>query len=592
MANPNKVAIFVNGKRKRKMLRRSFLIALVLLLLCACSSREPQRLLDRAEAVMNEKPSKAIALLDSISDDGLTRSQRMRRLLLLTNAQNKCDTIFRSDSIQRMLVEYYDSHGTANERMLAKYLLGRAYYDMGEMPMSLNAYQSALADTTGTEQDYYLLSRIYSQMANIYYHQNLLSDQIDCINRSVKYAIMDRDTLGAVYNYLQKANSFDVLGMTDSVITICEKVYSFFLNNGMKRQSSQVLSLLGLHYIKKGMLEKAKQCLEIYEAESGFFNYNHDIEKNREVYYSILGEYYIAKEKYDSAEFFFRKELRKGKDFNNQNAASRGLALLFQKTHQPDSAAKYALYSYAMNDSVYAHMATQEVERMKAIYDYTRHQELAHQAEKESERKTAMLRWILFISLLVLSAAFYIAYKYKQKKQYEARLFKNRIAELEKTQSDILMLRQHEEEYRDAIKEKEQAICQLQEQIEKYQQNHRQKRTELQAAKESLPLFRKIQKQEANGQILSKEDLQKLRQYVIENYPSCYKFISEKDFNLNMMEFNTCILIRLGYAPKVISHFLDCSPAYISKIRITLLKKMYEIEGKPQEFDQKLELLN
>ena len=340
------------------------------------------------------------------------------------------------------------------------------------------------------------------------------------------------------------------------------------------------------------MLEKAKQCLEIYEAESGFFNYNHDIEKNREVYYSILGEYYIAKEKYDSAEFFFRKELRKGKDFNNQNAASRGLALLFQKTHQPDSAAKYALYSYAMNDSVYAHMATQEVERMKAIYDYTRHQELAHQAEKESERKTAMLRWILFISLLVLSAAFYIAYKYKQKKQYEARLFKNRIAELEKTQSDILMLRQHEEEYRDAIKEKEQAICQLQEQIEKYQQNHRQKRTELQAAKESLPLFRKIQKQEANGQILSKEDLQKLRQYVIENYPSCYKFISEKDFNLNMMEFNTCILIRLGYAPKVISHFLDCSPAYISKIRITLLKKMYEIEGKPQEFDQKLELLN
>ena len=574
------------------MLRRSFLIALVLLLLCACSSREPQRLLDRAEAVMNEKPSKAIALLDSISDDGLTRSQRMRRLLLLTNAQNKCDTIFRSDSIQRMLVEYYDSHGTANERMLAKYLLGRAYYDMGEMPMSLNAYQSALADTTGTEQDYYLLSRIYSQMANIYYHQNLLSDQIDCINRSVKYAIMDRDTLGAVYNYLQKANSFDVLGMTDSVITICEKVYSFFLNNGMKRQSSQVLSLLGLHYIKKGMLEKAKQCLGIYEAESGFFNYNHDIEKNREVYYSILGEYYIAKEKYDSAEFFFRKELRKGKDFNNQNAASRGLALLFQKTHQPDSAAKYALYSYAMNDSVYAHMATQEVERMKAIYDYTRHQELAHQAEKESERKTAMLRWILFISLLVLSAAFYIAYKYKQKKQYEARLFKNRIAELEKTQSDILMLRQHEEEYRDAIKEKEQAICQLQEQIEKYQQNHRQKRTELQAAKESLPLFRKIQKQEANGQILSKEDLQKLRQYVIENYPSCYKFISEKDFNLNMMEFNTCILIRLGYAPKVISHFLDCSPAYISKIRITLLKKMYEIEGKPQEFDQKLELLN
>lgn len=171
-------------------------------------------------------------------------------------------------------------------------------------------------------------------------------------------------------------------------------------------------------------------------------------------------------------------------------------------------------------------------------------------------------------------------------------MYKNRIAELEKTQSDILMLRQHDEEYQDAIHEKEQFISQLQDQIEKYQQNHRQKKTELQAAKDSLPLFRKIQKHEANGQKLTKEDMQMLRQYVIENYPVCYRFISEKGFNLNIMEFNTCILIRLGYTPKVISHFLDCSPAYISKIRITLLKRMYGIEGKPQEFDQKIELLN
>ena len=159
------------------MLKRLFHIAFVLLLLCACGSRDAQRMLDRAEAVMSDNPSQAIAVLDSIGDDGLSRSQRMRRLLLLTNAQNKCDTVFRSDSIQRLLVDYYESHGSANERMLAHYLLGRAYYDMGEMPMALNAYQLALADTTETGQDYYQLSRIYSQMANIYYHQNLLSDK-------------------------------------------------------------------------------------------------------------------------------------------------------------------------------------------------------------------------------------------------------------------------------------------------------------------------------------------------------------------------------------------------------------------------------
>ena len=41
-------------------------------------------------------------------------------------AQNKCDTVFRSDSLQHVLTDYYDRHGTPNERMWAHYLLGRA----------------------------------------------------------------------------------------------------------------------------------------------------------------------------------------------------------------------------------------------------------------------------------------------------------------------------------------------------------------------------------------------------------------------------------------------------------------------------------
>ena len=75
-------------------------------------------MLDRAESVMNENHSEAITVLDSIGDNGLSRSQRMRRLLLLTNAQNKCDTVFRSDSILRLLIDYYSSHGSDNDKML------------------------------------------------------------------------------------------------------------------------------------------------------------------------------------------------------------------------------------------------------------------------------------------------------------------------------------------------------------------------------------------------------------------------------------------------------------------------------------------
>ena len=573
-------------------MRKLYNLIFIILLFCGCGSQDGQRMLDRAGTVINDDPDSALAILDCMDENHLSRSQRMKRLLLLTNAQNKCDTIFRSDSIQRILVDYYEHHGSANDRMLAHYLLGRAYYDMGEMPMALNAYQLALADTTETEHDYYQLTRITAQMSKIYYHQNLLNYQIDFINKSVKYALLGKDTLGAINNYVQKAKSYDMLGVSDSVISICENASRLFMERGLERQSSQMMALLALHYIKRGEFEKAKQSLDVYRTRSGFFDDDNNIVSNRIIYYSIMGEYYTSIEKYDSAEFFFRKELHEGKDFNNQNAGSRGLALLFQRIHQPDSAAKYALYSYAMNDSVYAHMATAEVEKMRSMYDYTRYQNLAYKAETESNQKTTFIKGISFVFILTLLIMLYIVQRYKQKRKYERSIYKRRIDELEKTQMDILILRQHEEDYQDIIEEKERNIEELQEQINKYQQNHKQRKNELQTAKENSPLFKKIQKLEASGQKLSLEDLQKLRQYVIEHYPTCYKFISDNQYNLNVMEFNTCILIRLGYAPKVISHFIDCSPAYISKIRITLLKRMYGIEGKPHDFDQRITLLD
>ena len=537
-------------------MRRAPLILLlsVVLSLCACGDRTAQRMLDRAEAAMNDNPSEAFAFLDSISDSGLSRSQRMRHLLLLTNAQNKCDTVFRSDSIQRLLVDYYESHGTANERMLAHYLLGRAYYDMGEMPMSLNAYQLALADTTGNVHDHYQLSRIYSQMANIYYHQHLINDQIECINLSVKSALLAKDTVGAIYSYLQKANSFDVLGMSDSVITICENVNSFFRERGMKRQSAQVLSLLALHYIKKGMLEKAKQCFGVYEEESGFFDDNHNIEGNRVVYYSILGNYYLTKEKYDSAEFFYRKELREGKDFNNQNAASRGLALLFQKTHRPDSAAKYALYSYAMNDSVYAHMATEEVERMKAMYDYSYHRRMAEQKENEAykNRNAAIFFGMLF--LLCLLAVYVIVQhikRYKREADERERLLLFRLAELE-NQLTIKEIKDVEKELFDSP---------------------------------LINTFRMMAK--SSTEKPTREEWSQLRSLLRDKLPSFWNKLQECKPPLRMEEVDVCLLIRLQFKAKEIANLTGMSPQSISNIRRRLLPRVFhQSEGGSKEFDR------
>ena len=110
---------------------------------------------------------------------GESHEQMLRQLEELERMNRAYETLS-NDSLARDLADYFDRHGTPNERMRAHYILGRTYADMGEAPAALNAYLDAAdcADTTATDCDYHTLSRIYGQMADVFYEQNLIEDNL------------------------------------------------------------------------------------------------------------------------------------------------------------------------------------------------------------------------------------------------------------------------------------------------------------------------------------------------------------------------------------------------------------------------------
>jgi tetratricopeptide (TPR) repeat protein len=73
------------------------------------------------------------------------------------------------------LVTYFDRHGNANERMMAHYLQGRVYFDIGDAPQALECYQQAIekADTTRDDCDYNQLMIIHGQRSEVFLKQNL-----------------------------------------------------------------------------------------------------------------------------------------------------------------------------------------------------------------------------------------------------------------------------------------------------------------------------------------------------------------------------------------------------------------------------------
>ena len=373
---------------------------------------------------------------------------RMRAALDSINGRNRSGQPFTVKDVQPY-VEFFDDHGTSNDRLLAHYLLGLAYYDHGEAPMALQCYQDAAdcADTTAADCNYAQLARVYGQMAQVFYSQGLYPDMLFHLNKSVKYAWKGKDTLLALRNHEQEGYAYLELRDTMSAIVIFEHVSKQFKILGYTQKAAIALGGVIRPLIDVGDYDKAKDYIKMYETESGRFDSCGNIEAGREIYYKSKGLYFLYTGMLDSAECCFRKELREGKDFKNQNSAANGLTYLYQNLHRPDSLAKYALYAYTMLDSVYAQRSTKEVERMQAMYDYTRHQIIAQQEkERASDEKSKRQFTIALLVLIVIVASRIIYTLYEEKKKKQAQYLRN-LEELEQTQTEVLQLRAHAEEY-------------------------------------------------------------------------------------------------------------------------------------------------
>ena len=501
---------------------------------------------------------------------------RMRAALDSINVRNCNGQPFAVSDVQPY-VEFFDDHGTPNDRMLAHYLLGLAYYDHGEAPMALQCYQDAAdcADTSAADCDYAQLSKVYGQMADVFYSQGLYRQQLECQKKSTKYAWQAKDTMVALASYEQEGFAYLELKDTMSAIAVIEDDAQKYNELGYPSDAAITMGAIIRPLIDMNQYDKAKHYIDMYESLSGRFDSNGNIETGREIYYKMKGLYYLYTNKLDSAVYYFYKELHDGKDFNNQNAAANGLKLLYQKLHRPDSSTKYAIYAYDMLDSLYAQRTTKEIERMQAMYDYTRHQIIAQQEkEKASDEKSKRQFTIALLVLIVIVASRMIYTMHEEKKKEQAQYLRN-LEELEQTQTEVLQLRAHAEEYEELIEKKESLLkeqsLKLQEQQKKSLQDHAAKDKHI---KES-DIFQTLQKKQF-GQKLTVQELRDCRKLVLEVLPEFNNLLISKQYKISVKDFNVCMLFRLGFKSKEVSNMLDITQGRVSQICSKLLHDVFK----------------
>lgn len=573
------------------------LVLLAIVSLFGChGDKQYDDLLQQADSIMNiddDSAKVAIKLLDKAKPqlNDFSKAQRMRYQLLYHKAMNKADISFSSDSIMKNVVTYYENHGTSNERMLAYYMLGCVYRDLHEAPLALEYYNKAAeqADTISQGCDYSTLYRIYSQMGVLFEKQYLFNQEFIAYNKATKYAYMAKDTLNALLCYM---NSYIDLNQNDSIIARNLRAANLLREHGYNYYANMAFGSNYPYYIKKNDYIKAKEAFEEYKKINFEGNSNYK-DANAYLLYN-QGMYYLFANQLDSAHISFQKSYIYAQSYSNKCAATKGLAKYYTKTNHSALAAKYALLSSEYNDSSLYELRESQLQQMQAMYDYSRNQKLAKEAEYKAKQRLHTIYLIIISSCLILLSAVYIYRKNIRKRNHKLlvaqRLYKASILKLQTTKTELAHLKNlNETKIAALIKEKEAVIENLQKEINQYESIH-SGRNLVEINKQLMDTFvyKKLAYIECHPQEkITNETWDNLEETLEGMIPS----LANIKLKLSKKEYRICLLTRLHFSPSAISCFMQCNLPDISMSRKRMLSKLCEKDGKPKELDEYIQHL-
>ena len=566
------------------------------MVLTSCAgNRKYDDLMQRADSIMNvndDSAKVAIRMLDGVKSQlpEFSQAQKMRYELLRHKAMNKACITFTSDSVMKEVVDYYDNYGSANERMLANYVLGCVYRDMNEAPLALEYYNKATeqADTTAADCNYGTLYRVYSQMGFLFSKQYLPYQLLDAFGKAEKYAYLAKDTLNAIINYQNRESAYYYLGNKDSVIAINLRASNMFKQIGDNNNAAIALGCNYSYYIEKQDSVNAKKAFEAYFSTGYEGNSNYGDAKA--FLLCEKGTYYMFVSRLDSAFSCLNQSLKLSKSYSNKAAATKVLAQYYARVNKPVLAMKYALKSSEYNDSDLLAVRESQLQQIQAMYNYGRNQEIARKAELKAERIT-MLVYVLIAGGVVIFLLLTHLYLKQLKKKKEKilvtkHLYDDSLLKLRQKQEELELLRTvNDRKIADVIKEKEQTINKLEDDLKDIRDKYSNSSlSDVDILLKESSIYKRIKYLELHPKETMREnDWIELEETIEQLIPSFIPLLKNR---LNVIAYRICLLVKLEISTSSIAILLGLSSSAISKYRKVMLEKLCGRSGKPKDFDE------
>ena len=510
-----------------------------------------------------------------------TDKEAMRQRLDYVSQCNRADTVFTEAWLPTVdsLVNYFDRHGNANERMMVHYLKGRVHHDMGESPIALECYQRAteMADTTQKGCDLHTLAAIYGQMANLFHMQYLPDDEMKALKMVEHYAMKNNDTLTAITAYRLRTGVYFLLNDTDSMLSVTKRSVSLYRKYGRNDLAAQILIMPISVSLDRGQYKEAWKYMQVYEKESGFFDSNGNARQGKGLYYYYKGLYLLSQNQLDKAISLFHKVLSGG----FLEAGYKGLLIAYEQKYIPDSIAKYARLFADANDSSYLNVNQERVRQVSAMYNYNRSQRLADKKTIEAERYKNIIYIIIGVGVFSVIVLFRIWRLYERNNRNKILIWNKKyydtLTQYQNVRNDLMLSFKNFEQYRTG---KEKEVEELRQSLSVFLEDKTNPEVwNLELFISSSTIVKRMHELAYKAKQPSEVEWDDLRQLLCKHLPSFYKLIKDDKYGLSNHEQKVAMLIRLRFIPTELIALLNISKQRVTNIRSDINHKLFHEKG-------------
>ena len=584
--------LYVPMKNKTSAFLLIYIIITALLGATSCyrSEHTEQQLL-MMDTLSDENPDTVLTMLDCMDFNAMSKSERMHAELLRGKAMNKAYVNFTTDSVMLEVVDWYERHGNANQKMLAYYILGCAYRDLEDALSALKYLNLAVdaVDESDEDCDLNTLMRVYSQMGGLYQRVAAFENERIADSNAERLAWQICDTLSALRLMRLRASTlYDALQQSEALM-ILDSIVQFCNEHGLPEQTKNIYPMRIKYHIQTNNASCADSLLREYESKMGIRPSTQDEDIVDITYFYRKGLYYNLVEQPDSAIQMFKRllqlinkrplytvgrhELREG--------SYQGLTEAYSLKHNPDSVIKYANLYCQWNDSSTRAKSSEHLLRYQSLYNYTKIQEQALKAEQKAShlRVTMILLVVIGIAIAIIV---WSIYQKRLKKERQKQIATNKeyqllLHELEKSADELLLVKTDSERFQ---REKESEIQKLQTALAMYQDNEQSvEQWSDERAIFACDIAKRLHSLSSHAQKATPNELNCLLVTAQNAFPKFFANITDASKGLSHTEIIISILIRFQFIPSEISLLLGLSSQRITNLKSSVNQKLFGTQG-------------